>query len=177
MLAATQPPRLIYCAISGFGQKRTMGGQRPAYDQIVQGLSGAHERDRRSGLGAVLHGISDLRHHRGADCGVRHFRGARRSEAKPARGRFIDVSLLEATMARHRGWVVSNHLNAGIDPTPQWATRTSPRRLPAQFRTAPAPLNIAANEQKQYETPVRPDQPSASSNRYPALSNAQSRNA
>ncbi|MEU1950109.1 CoA transferase, partial [Streptomyces sp. NPDC020125] len=32
-------PRLIYCAVSGFGQTGPLRA-RPAYDQIVQGLSG-----------------------------------------------------------------------------------------------------------------------------------------
>jgi len=37
---ASVNPKLIYCAISGFGQDGPMS-DAPAYDQIVQGLSGA----------------------------------------------------------------------------------------------------------------------------------------
>ena len=48
------------------------------------------------------------------------------------------------------GWVVSNHLNAASTRS-RWATRTSPRPRRARSRPASGPLNIAANEQKQYE--------------------------
>ena len=64
------------------------------------------------------------------------------------RGRFIDVSMLDATIAT-MGWVVSNHLIAGQEPNP-WGTTTTPRRLRAHSRTGMGLLNIAANTDDQF---------------------------
>jgi crotonobetainyl-CoA:carnitine CoA-transferase CaiB-like acyl-CoA transferase len=66
------------------------------------------------------------------------------------RGRRIDVSLLEATLAA-MGWVVSNYLNAGVTPQPM-GNENFTAAPSGTFRTGSGPLNIAANEQKQYET-------------------------
>ncbi|WP_369726397.1 CaiB/BaiF CoA transferase family protein [Bradyrhizobium sp. LLZ17] len=138
-------PRLVYCAISGFGQSGPWSG-RPAYDQIVQGLSGAMSvtgdiasaplrtgfpiSDTIAGLTAafaIAAALVDRRH----------------------RHRFIDVSLLEATVAA-MGWVVSNHLNAGVEPQPI-GNENFTAAPSGTFRTATGPLNISANEQKQYQ--------------------------
>ncbi|NDB70194.1 MAG: CoA transferase, partial [Methylocystaceae bacterium] len=66
------------------------------------------------------------------------------------KGRRIDVSLLEATVAA-MGWVVSNYLNAGVIPEPM-GNENFTAAPSGTFRTATGPLNIAANEQKQYES-------------------------
>jgi CoA:oxalate CoA-transferase len=65
------------------------------------------------------------------------------------RGRKIDVSLLESTLAA-MGWVVSNHLNANVEPAPMGNENFTAAPSGA-FATATGLLNIAANEQKQYE--------------------------
>ncbi|MDA9392471.1 CoA-transferase [Bradyrhizobium sp. CCBAU 45394] len=145
---AKHNPRLIYCAISGFGQTGPWAG-RPAYDQIVQGLSGAMSvtGDARSAPLRTGFPISDTIAGLTAAFAIA---AALVEQRQTGRGRFIDVSLLESTIAA-MGWVVSNHLNAGIDPQPM-GNENFTAAPSGTFRTATGPLNIAANEQKQYET-------------------------
>lgn len=141
-------PRLVYCAISGFGQTGPWAG-RPAYDQIVQGLSGAmsvtgdvHTAPLRAGFP-----MSDTI---GGLAAAFAIAAALVEQRRTGRGRFIDVSLLEATLAA-MGWIVSNYLNAGIAPEPM-GNENFTAAPSGTFRTSTGPLNIAANEQKQFET-------------------------
>ncbi len=77
------------------------------------------------------------------------------------RDRHIDVSLLESTLAT-MGRVVSNHLNAGVDPQPIGDDHFTAAPS-GTFRTATGPLNASANEQKQSlalrDLIARPDLP------------------
>jgi formyl-CoA transferase len=68
-------------------------------------------------------------------------------------GRFIDVSMLEATIAT-MGWAVSNHLIAGRDPQPMGNDNVTASPS-GTFRTGHGLLNIAANKQEQYEAVCR----------------------
>jgi crotonobetainyl-CoA:carnitine CoA-transferase CaiB-like acyl-CoA transferase len=156
---AQRNPRLVYCAISGFGQDGPWAG-RPAYDQIVQGLSGAMSvtGDERSAPLRTGFPISDTIAGITAAFAIA---AALVDQRASGRGRFIDVSLLESTLAA-MGWVVSNHLNAGVLPQPM-GNENFTAAPSGTFKTATGPLNIAANEQKQFETLCeligRPDLP------------------
>ena len=68
-------------------------------------------------------------------------------------GECIDVSMLEATLVT-MGWQVSNWLIAGLRPQPLGNENmtAAPSGL---FATGDGPLNIAANQQQQFETLVR----------------------
>jgi len=145
---AQRNPRIVYCAVSGFGKDGPWVG-RPAYDQIVQGLSGvmsvtgdAQTAPLRTGF-PIADTIAGL-------TAAFAITAALVEQRATGRGRQIDVSLLEATLAA-MGWVVSNHLNAGIDPQPM-GNENFTAAPSGTFRTGSGPLNIAANEQKQYET-------------------------
>ncbi|PWE30788.1 CoA transferase [Pararhodobacter marinus] len=138
-----QNPRLIYCAISGYGQDGPWAG-RPAYDQIVQGASGvmAVTGDADSAPMRVGYPLADTVGGLTAAMAICAALNA------PERGSFIDVSMLEAVLAT-MGWVVSNHLIGGVDPQPQG--NENPTSAPSgTFQCADAPINIAANKDEQW---------------------------
>jgi len=144
-------PNLIYCAISGFGQDGPLR-LNPAYDQIVQGLSGvmsvtgdAHSAPLRVGypVADTMGGITAA-----YAVSAALFRRERSGE-----GEFIDVSMLESTLVA-MGWVVSNWLIAGVRPQPLGNDNMTASPSGA-FRTGAGLLNIAANQQQQFEALCR----------------------
>jgi len=139
-------PRLVYCAISGFGQDGPLS-KLPAYDQIVQGMSGVMSitGDGDTAPYRVGYPMADTIGGMTAAFAV----AAALANKAQDRGTFIDVSMLEAVIAT-MGWVVSNHLIAGQTPTPNGNDNftSSPS---GTFRTADGVMNLAANKQEQFE--------------------------
>ncbi|MFJ2091488.1 CaiB/BaiF CoA transferase family protein [Streptomyces sp. NPDC087901] len=144
-------PRLICCSISGFGQSGPMS-DAPAYDQIIQGLSGMMSVtgtadtaplrvgfpvcDTTGGLSAAL-AISAALLHR----------------ERTGQGSRLDVSMLETSLSA-MGWAVSNYMVSGVPPEPM-GDQNATAAPSGTFRTADGPLNIAANQQRQFETLCR----------------------
>jgi crotonobetainyl-CoA:carnitine CoA-transferase CaiB-like acyl-CoA transferase len=141
-------PKLVYCAISGFGQTGP-DAFKPAYDQIIQGLSGVmsingDERlnplragfplcDTVGGLNAAFAVMSALYH-----------------RERSGEGQFIDVSLLDSIMPL-MGWVAANLLIGGQEP--QLLGNDNFTAAPSgTFRTKDGYINIAANKQEQWES-------------------------
>lgn len=137
-------PHLIYCAISGFGQDGPWA-HRPAYDQIVQGTSGVMSitGDADSAPLRVGYPLADTV---GGLTAAMAICGALNAEK---RGTFIDVSMLESVLAT-MGWVVSNHLIGGVDPTANG--NENPTSAPSgSFQCADGLINIAANKDEQWD--------------------------
>lgn len=147
-ILSARNPRIVYCAISGFGQTGPWSG-RPAYDQIVQGLAGVMSvtGDEESAPLRVGFPICDTVGGLTAAFAICAALVEQRSTGK---GRSIDVSLLESTLAT-MGWVVSNYLNAAAVPRPMGNENFTAAPSGA-FKTGNGLLNIAANEQRQFET-------------------------
>lgn len=140
-------PDLIYCAISGFGQTGP-DAFKPAYDQIIQGLSGVmaingDERlnplrcgfpvcDTVGGLNAAFAIMAALFHRQ-----------------RTGEGQFIDVALLDSIMPL-MGWVAANLLIGGQQPV-LMGNDNFTAAPSGTFRTADGYINIAANQQKQWE--------------------------
>ena len=140
-------PRLVYCGISGFGQTGP-DACKPAYDQIVQGLSGVmdvngDERlhplrcgfpvcDTVGGLNAAFAILAALYHRE------------RTGEAQ-----FIDVALLDSILPL-MGWVAANLLIGGQAPVPM-GNENFTAAPSGTFATRDGNINIAANKQEQWE--------------------------
>jgi CoA:oxalate CoA-transferase len=140
-------PGIVYCAISGFGQDGPLA-MRPAYDQVIQGMSGVMSvtGDAASAPLRVGYPVCDTM---GGITAALAICAALVDARTSGRGRMIDVSMLESTLAS-MGWVVSNYLNAGVVPAPM-GNENFTAAPSGTFPTADGLLNIAANESSQYD--------------------------
>ncbi|PJJ58035.1 crotonobetainyl-CoA:carnitine CoA-transferase CaiB-like acyl-CoA transferase [Mumia flava] len=144
-------PALVYCAISGFGQSGPMS-QRPAYDQIVQGLSGMMS----------ITGTPDTAPQRvgfpicdtvGGLTAAMAINAALLRRERTGHGSHLDVSMLEASLSA-MGWAVSNYTISGVPPEPM-GDQNATAAPSGTFHAADGPLNIAANRQEQFVTLCR----------------------
>lgn len=139
-------PKLIYCAISGFGQDGPLR-DLPAYDQIIQGMCGVMSitGSAESAPLRVGYPVADTIGGMTAAFAV----AAALADRNREHGCYIDVSMLEAAMAT-MGWAVSNFLVAGREPAPMGNDNVTASPSGA-FRTGDGLINIAANKQEQFE--------------------------
>lgn len=141
-------PRLVYCAISGFGQDGPLR-DRPAYDQIVQGVSGMMSATGTEQTGPLRAGypVADTL---GGMTAAFAIASALVHRDRTGEGVQVDVSMLESAMTA-MGWVVSNHLIAGQEPVPMGNDNFTAAPS-GTFTTGKGMLNISANEQRQFVT-------------------------
>lgn len=141
-------PRIIYCAISGFGQTGPLA-DRPAYDQIIQGMSGVMDVNGDERLNPLRCGFPVCDTVGGLTAAFAIVSALFYRE-KTGEGQFIDVALLDSIMPL-LGWTASNLMIGGQDPIPM-GNENFTAAPSGTFRTKDGYINIAANEQRQWES-------------------------
>jgi formyl-CoA transferase len=140
-------PRLVYCAISGFGQTGP-DADKPAYDQIIQGLSGVMAINGDERLNPLRAGFPVCDTVGGLNAAFA-IMGALYHRERSGKGQMVDVAMLDSIMPL-LGWVAANWLIGGKPP--QLLGNDNMTAAPSgTFRTCDGYINIAANEQKQWE--------------------------
>ena len=140
-------PRLIYCAISGFGQTGP-DAFKPAYDQIIQGLSGLMAINGDERLNPLRCGFPVCDTVGGLNAAFA-IMGALYHRERTGGGQFIDVALLDSVMPL-LGWVAANWLIGGQPPQPMGNDNFTAAPS-GTFATRDGYINIAANQQEQWE--------------------------
>lgn len=140
-------PRIIYCAISGFGQTGP-DAYKPAYDQIIQGLSGVMAINGDERLNPLRCGFPVCDTVGGLNAAFAILAALYYRE-KTGEGQFIDVALLDSIMPL-MGWVAANLLIGGQMPV-LMGNDNFTAAPSGTFMTGDGYINIAANQQKQWE--------------------------
>ena len=143
-------PKIIYCAISGFGQSGP-DAFRPAYDQIIQGLSGVMAINGDERLNPLRAGFPVCDTVGGLNAAFA-IMAALYYRAQTGEGQFIDIALLDSIMPL-MGWVAANLLIGGQQPT-LLGNDNFTAAPSGMFKTKDGYINIAANQQEQWENLV-----------------------
>ena len=140
-------PKLVYCAVSGFGQTGPLA-DRPSYDQIIQGfcglmsITGDAEGDPTRAGYVVCDSAAAIT----AAFGIV---AALIGRDRTGQGEMIDVSMLDTALTTMASWNVSNFLNAATGSI-RMGNQSQSACPSGTFRTADGLINIVNNEQQQF---------------------------
>jgi crotonobetainyl-CoA:carnitine CoA-transferase CaiB-like acyl-CoA transferase len=140
-------PKIIYCAISGFGQTGP-DAFKPAYDQIIQGLSGVMAVNGDERLNPLRAGFPVCDTVGGMNAAFA-IMAALYYRERTGEGQFIDIALLDSIMPL-MGWVAANLLIGGQQPV-LLGNDNFTAAPSGMFKTKDGYINIAANQQEQWE--------------------------
>jgi CoA:oxalate CoA-transferase len=141
-------PHLVYCAISGFGQTGP-DAFKPAYDQIIQGLSGEMAVNGDERLNPLRAGFPVCDTVGGLNAAFAIMAALYHRE-RTGEGQFIDVAMLDSIMPL-MGWVAANLLIGKQQPV-LMGNDNFTAAPSGVFKTKDGYINIAANKQEQWES-------------------------
>jgi crotonobetainyl-CoA:carnitine CoA-transferase CaiB-like acyl-CoA transferase len=145
-------PRIVYCSISGFGQDGPMS-PRPAYDHIVQAMSGIMSVTGTPETAPSRTGPPLVDYLTGLSATVAIL-AALRERDRTGEPQLIDVGMLDCAVAA-MGSIVSSHINGGVRAAPIGNSAASGAPSSGLFQTRTSPLTLVANTEDQFTSLCR----------------------
>ena len=142
----TENERLVYCAISGFGQEGPLA-TRPAYDHIIQGLAGGMTISGDASSGPMKAGFQFCDTSAAMMASYAITAALLRRE-RTGKGAFLDVAMLDTTLFTI-GWAMGHFVVCGEAPKAM-GNHNFTGCPSGTFRTAEGLINIATNTQAQF---------------------------
>lgn len=141
-----EQPKLVYASISGYGQDGPMAS-RPAYDHVVQAVSGVMSVTGTPETAPTRIGPPMIDYITGI-YGAFAVLAALRQRDRTGQGQRVDVAMLDCALAAMSSFV-SGWLNEGLRPQPAGNTAASGSAASGVFETARGKLGLAANQGRQ----------------------------
>jgi crotonobetainyl-CoA:carnitine CoA-transferase CaiB-like acyl-CoA transferase len=144
-------PRLVYCAISGYGRTGPYA-DKPGFDLILQGFAGIMSVTGEPGRQPVKSGtsIADINAGILAALGIV---SALQARERTGRGQMVETSLMEAAV-QQMYWQAAIHFATGVDSGPTGSAHilTAPYQA---FPTADGWINLGGANQSNWERIAR----------------------
>jgi len=140
-------PRIVYCSISAFGQDGELS-HRPAYDHVIQGMSGIMKTTGTAETGPQKVGAPYVDYATGLNAAFAIVSALHESR-RTGEAMHLDVAMLDTSMLLMAS-LVTSHLNAGWMPRPAGNEAWSQSPSSGAFETSDGLLMVAANNDKQF---------------------------
>lgn len=140
-------PRIVYCSISAFGQDGEMS-HRPAYDHVIQGMSGIMKTTGTADTGPQKVGAPYVDYATGLNAAFAIV-SALHETRRTGEAVHLDVAMLDTSMLLMAS-LVTSHLTGGWMPKPAGNEAWSQSPSSGAFETADGLLMVAANNDRQF---------------------------
>lgn len=144
--------RLIYCSLTGFGQSGPLR-DHPAYDHIVQGVSGVMSLTGEPGSGPTKVGFPVVDTFTGYSAAFSVVAALQQRE-RTGKGQQVDVAMLDCALVLMAS-MVAPYLTTGISPEKVGNRGFNGSPTSNTFYTRDRPITLGANTQRQFETMCR----------------------
>ena len=140
-------PRLIHCAMTGYGRDNDMAGS-PAYDVNIQAISGLMALTGTEGTGPLRTGAPIVDYATGLSAALATL-AALMQRDKTGEGAFVDVSMLETAFALMSSTITDLRLTGNV-PKPRGNAANSRSPSSGVFDCATGQLSLGVNEEAQF---------------------------